>query len=123
MPVNGDTWAQNIQYVDTVRKEISDRDIYIIALQTNLMSSREEIDVLKKKYDNLMVKNDELQKILEEVKSFYFQIYLAFYHEDLHTKLRRFSESFSLFFFHTIIICICSNGGDQLMYYLTFLNF
>jgi predicted RNase H-like nuclease (RuvC/YqgF family) len=79
MPVvSGDTWAQNIQYVDTVRKEISDRDIYIIALQTNLMSSREEIDVLKKKYDNLMVKNDELQKILEEVKSFYFQIYLAF---------------------------------------------
>ena len=53
-----------------MRKEISDRDIYIIALQTNLMSAREEIEVLKKKNDNLLVKNDEFQKMVEEVKSF-----------------------------------------------------
>ncbi len=53
-----------------MRKEISDRDIYIIALQTNLMSAREAIEVLKKKNDNLLVKNDEFQKMVEEVKSF-----------------------------------------------------
>jgi tmRNA-binding protein len=50
-----------------MRKEISDRDIYIIALQTNLMSSREEIEGLKRRNDNLLVKNDELQKMVKEV--------------------------------------------------------
>ena len=58
--------------MDKVRKEISDRDIYIIALQTNLMSSREEIDDLKKKYDHLLEKNGELQKMVEEVKFKFF---------------------------------------------------
>ncbi|CAB4023277.1 Hypothetical predicted protein [Paramuricea clavata] len=54
-----------------MRKEISDRDIYIIALQTNLMSSREEIEGLKRRNDNLLVKNDELQKMVKEMNESY----------------------------------------------------
>lgn len=51
-----------------MRKDISDRDIYIIALQTNLMSSREEIDVMKKRNESLVIKSEELQKMVKEVE-------------------------------------------------------
>ena len=64
---NCSPWPQCVQYIDNMRKEISNRDIYIIALQTNVMSSREEIDVLKKKNESLTMKNDEFQKMIAEV--------------------------------------------------------
>lgn len=70
MPANTNyNWVRCIQYIDIMRKEISDRDIYIIALQTNLMSSREEIEGLKKKNDHMLVKNSELQNMINEVGS------------------------------------------------------
>ena len=54
-----------------MRQEISNRDIYIIALQTNLMSAREQIEVLRKKNDSLSAKNDECQKMIDEVAILY----------------------------------------------------
>ncbi|XP_028395187.1 caspase recruitment domain-containing protein 9-like [Dendronephthya gigantea] len=68
---NNQRWTQYLQYVDNTRKEISDRDIYIIALQTKLMSSREEIEACKKKNENLLVKNAEFQKMIEEMNESY----------------------------------------------------
>ena len=68
MPMNfTQEWSNCVQYFESMRKGISDRDIYIIALQTNLMASREEIENLKKKNDNMLMKNNELQKMVEEV--------------------------------------------------------
>ena len=60
-----------LQYMDTLRKEKSDRDIYIIALQTKLMSAKEENTELQKKNANMTTKNEELQKSIEEMRKSY----------------------------------------------------
>ena len=60
-----------LQYVETLRKEKSDRDIYIIALQTNLMSTKEELEEVRKKNANLQNKNEELHKVIDEVSADY----------------------------------------------------
>ena len=64
-------WPQSVSQIDNMRQEISNRDIYIIALQTNLMSAREQIEVLRKKNDSLSAKNDECQKMIDEVAILY----------------------------------------------------
>lgn len=64
-------WPQCVGQMDNMRQEISNRDIYIIALQTNLMSAREQIEVFRKKNDSLSAKNDECQKMIKEVAILY----------------------------------------------------
>lgn len=57
--------------METLRKEKSDRDIYIIALQTKLMSTKEELEEFQKKNANLQNKNEELHKMIDEVSADY----------------------------------------------------
>lgn len=64
-------WTKWLQYADTLRKEKSDRDIYIIALQTKLMSTKEKLEEQQKKNDSLQAKNEELQSVIDEVRENY----------------------------------------------------
>lgn len=57
--------------MDTLKKEKSDRDIYIIALQTKLLSANEGLDELQKKNESLHAKNEELHKVIKDISDSY----------------------------------------------------